>query len=302
MIQALRTPDDRFENLPGYDFKPNYLEDLPGYEGLRGHYLDEGDPNAEDVFLCLHGEPTWSFLYRKMIPVFVSAGVRVVAPDLLGFGRSDKPVDDTVYSFDFHRNYLINLIKTLDLKRITLVCQDWGGLLGLTLPQDMPERFNRLLIMNTAIMTGQVTGTAFGQWKAFIESNPNVPIGKIMKKHTPGLTDEEAAAYEAPFPNQEYKAGPRTFPALVATRPDFPGVATSKKAIPFWQNWDGDTFMAIGMQDKMLGPGVMHHMKALIKGCPEPLELNEAGHFVQEQGEIVAIKALEHFGLCGAES
>ena len=138
---ALRTPDDRFANVPDYPFEPHYLDDLPGYEGLRGHYLDEGDPDANEVFLCLHGEPSWSYLYRKMIPVFVEAGARVIAPDLLGFGRSDKPTDEAVYTFDFHRNYLMRLIERLDLQRVTLVCQDWGGVLGLTIPQDMPERF-----------------------------------------------------------------------------------------------------------------------------------------------------------------
>ncbi len=299
MIQALRTPDDRFDGLPGYSFTPHYLETIPGYEGLRGHYVDEGPSDSEEIFLCLHGEPSWSYLYRKMIPMFTAAGIRCIAPDLLGFGRSDKPVKEEVYTFDFHRNYLLNLIRTLDLTNITLVCQDWGGVLGLTLPQDMPERFSRLLIMNTGIMTGEVSGEAFDAWKAEIDSDHNVPIFEIMKRHAPGISDEEAMAYEAPFPSAEYKAGARVFPHLVATRPDFPGVDTSLKAIPFWsEQWEGESFMAVGMKDEMLGPSVMVHMQALIKGCPEPLELPEADHFVQEQGEIVAEKALEHFGLC----
>lgn len=298
MIKVLRTPDVRFKTLPGFDFQPHYIEDLPGFEGIRGHYLDEGSADIDEVFLCLHGEPTWSYLYRKMIPVFTAAGVRVIAPDLLGFGRSDKPVDDDVYTFDFHREYLLRLIEALDLQNITLVCQDWGGVLGLTLPQEMPERFKRLLIMNTGIMTGEVSGEAFFEWKSLIDSNPDVPIFEIIKRHAPGITDAEAWAYEAPFPSQEYKAGARQFPALVATRPDFPGVETSLKSITFWsEQWAGETFMAIGMQDKMLGPDVMYHMKDLIKGCPEPLELPEADHFVQEQGDLVAAKALAHFGL-----
>lgn len=297
-MKALRTSDERFENLPGYDFAPHYLEGLPGYEDLRGHYLDEGNPDSDEVFLCLHGEPSWSYLYRKMIPIFTAAGARVVAPDLLGFGRSDKPVDDETYSFDFHRNYLLRLIEALDLKNITLVCQDWGGLLGLTLPQDMPERFKRLLIMNTAIMTGHAEGEAFAEWKALIDSDHNVPIAEVFRRHAPGISEAEARAYEAPYPDAEYKAGVRKFPALVATSPDFPGVETSLKAIPFWsEQWDGESFMAIGMQDQMLGPDVMYYMKDLIKGCPEPLEVPEAGHFVQEQGELVARRALEQFGL-----
>jgi len=297
MTDALRTPDDRFDDLPGYSFTPHYLENLPGYEGLRGHYLDEGPAGSEEVFLCLHGEPTWSYLYRKMIPIFTAAGIRSIAPDLLGFGRSDKPTAEDVYTFDFHRNYLLRLIEALDLSNITLVCQDWGGVLGLTLPQEMSERFSRLLIMNTGIMTGEVSDEAFDAWKAKIDSDHNVPIFRIMKDHAPGISDEEAMAYEAPFPTAEYKAGARVFPHLVATRPDFPGVKTSLNAIPFWnEQWEGESFMAIGMKDQMLGPSVMMHMKALIKGCPEPLELHEADHFVQEQGELVARKALQHFG------
>ncbi len=297
MTTILRTPDDRFENLPGYPFRPHYLEDLPSYEGLRGHYLDEGDPDAAEVFLCLHGEPSWSYLYRKMIPVFVEAGARIVAPDFLGFGRSDKPFDEAVYTFDFHRNYLMRLIERLDLQHLTLVCQDWGGVLGLTIPQDMPERFERLLIMNTGIMTGEVN-EAFVEWKALIDSDPDVPIGEVMRRHAPGIHPDEVAAYEAPFPDARYKAGVRRFPALVATSPDFPGVDTSLRSIPFWsEQWTGETFMAVGMQDRMLGPEVMEHMRAVISGCPEPMELPQAGHFVQEHGELVARRALEHFGL-----
>ena len=298
MIKVLRTPDIRFENLPGFNFQPHYIEDLPGFEGIRGHYLDEGSSGSDEVFLCLHGEPTWSYLYRKMIPVFTAAGIRVIAPDLLGFGRSDKPVNDDVHTFDFHREYLLRFIESLDLQNITLVCQDWGGVLGLTLPQAMPERFKRLLIMNTGIMTGEVSDEAFFEWKSLIDSDPDVPIFEVIKRHALGISEAEAQAYEAPFPSKDYKAGPRKFPALVATRPDFPGVETSLKAVPFWsEQWEGETFMAIGMQDKMLGPDVMYHMKDLIKGCPEPLEIPEADHFVQEQGELVAAKALEHFGL-----
>lgn len=298
MIEALRTPDHRFENLPSFNFAPNYIELPDEYAGLRGHYLHEGPADAEEIFLCLHGEPSWSYLYRKMIPIFVQAGIRVIAPDLLGFGRSDKPIHEDTYTFDFHRNYLLRFIETLDLKNITLVCQDWGGVLGLTLPQDMPERFNRLLIMNTGIMTGEVSDEAFDEWKALIDSDHDVPIEEVFKRNAPGISDAEAAAYEAPFPDATYKSGVRKFPALVATHPDFPGVETSLKALPFWsEQWNGETFMAVGMLDAMLGPAVMTHMQALIKGCPEPLEMPNAGHFVQEQGEIVAERALQSFGL-----
>jgi pimeloyl-ACP methyl ester carboxylesterase len=299
MTKALRTPEDRFHNLLGYDFKPNYIEDLPAYEGLRVHYLDEGPSSAEDVFLCLHGEPSWSYLYRQMIPVFTENGYRAIAPDLLGFGKSDKPIDEDTYTFDFHRNFLIRLIERLDLKNITLVCQDWGGLLGLTLPMDMPNRFKRLIIMNTALINGQDTGPVFAEWKRAIVTPDNVDLVKLFKKHAPGISDAEAAAFEAPFPDASYKAGVRKFPELVADQPHMDGVATSLKAAQFWNTeWDGETFMAVGMKDPMLGPAVMKHMQALIKGCPEPLEIPEGGHFVQEAGgKLIAYKALEKFGM-----
>ncbi|WP_428526171.1 haloalkane dehalogenase [Roseibium sp.] len=299
MIKALRTPDTRFDSLSDYPFQPNYVDDLKGYEGLRGHYADEGDPNSEEVFLLLHGEPSWSYLYRKMIPIFANAGARVIAPDWLGFGKSDKPVDDEVYTFHFHRNYMLSLIKHLDLKNITLVVQDWGGVLGLTLPMEMKDRFKRLLIMNTGLMMGPVNSPAFDAWKADIVSDPDVPIPFIMQKNEPVISDIEAAAYEAPYPDQSYKAGVRRFPLMIATSMDAPGVDVSQRAAKFWSTeWTGESFMAIGMRDKMLGPDVMNVMRTVINGCPDPLEIPEGGHFVQESGgELIAQKALEHFGL-----
>ncbi|MEM8976770.1 MAG: haloalkane dehalogenase [Pseudomonadota bacterium] len=299
MIDALRTPDDQFSDLSDYPFKPNYVENLDGYKGLRGHYVDEGDSNSDEVFLCLHGEPSWSYIYRKMIPVFSATGARVIAPDWLGFGRSDKPIDDDVYTFHWHRNYMLALIDHLDLKNITLVVQDWGGVLGLTLPQEMPERFKRLIIMNTGLMAGPVNMPAFDAWQADIDSSPDVPIEMIMQKNEPSITPEIARAYAAPFPNQNYKAGVRKFPHLIARTMDAPGIDTSQQAAGFWSTqWTGDSFMAIGMKDGMLGPGVMNHIRTFIKGCPEPLEIAEGGHFVQEAaGPLIAERALAHFGM-----
>ncbi|MCG7954425.1 MAG: haloalkane dehalogenase [Candidatus Thiodiazotropha taylori] len=294
MINSLRTPEERFANLPGYDFESNYIDDLVGYEGLRAHYLDEGEKDANELFLCLHGEPTWSYLYRKMIPVFVDKGIRVIAPDLLGFGKSDKPVDEESYSFEFHRNFLIALIEKLDLKNITLVCQDWGGLLGLTVPQAMPERFKRLLIMNTGLLMEPVTQGAFIEWRNDILDPDDLQLDSFMRKYAPTLTADEARAYAAPFPDNRFKAGVRKFPRIVAN-PDQACIEISSAAVPFWQQWQGQTFMAVGMQDKMLGPEVMNTMRSVIKGCPEPLEVEEAGHFVQEFGEQVATKALASF-------
>ena len=296
-IKALRTPDDRFENLPGWDFDPNYIDDLPGYEGLRVHYADEGPKDASRTFLCLHGEPSWSYLYRKMIPVFLESGARVIAPDWLGFGRSDKPVEDATYTFHFHRNMMLALIERLDLSNVTLVCQDWGGLLGLTLPMDMPDRFTRLLVMNTALATGQSPGEGFQAWKAFNASQPDMDVAGLMQRGTPVLSDAEAAAYGAPFPSVDYKAGVRRFPEMVMVSPEMEGVETSKKAVDFWQNhWTGESFMAVGMADPVLGPQQMAQLRSLIRGCPEPMEIADGGHFVQEWGEPIAREALTRWG------
>ncbi len=296
-IDAQRTPEDRFSDLPGWSFEPNYTDELDGYEGLRVHYVDEGPQDAEQVFLCLHGQPSWSYLYRKMIPVFLESGARVIAPDWLGFGRSDKPVDDSVYTFDFHRNMKLALVAALDLRNITLVCQDWGGLLGLTLPQDMPQRFERLIVMNTAFATGQSPGDGFIAWKAFSASQPDMDVGALMQRAIPGLSDAEAAAYGAPFPDVSYKAGVRRFPELVMVEPDMQGVETSKRALKFWsRDWNGESFMAIGMQDPVLGPQQMESLRQTIKGCPDPMKVEDGGHFVQEQGEAIARAALRTFG------
>jgi len=296
-IEALRTPDDRFANLPGYPFEPHYLDDFR--DGLRLHYLDEGPRDSREVFLCLHGQPTWSYLYRKMIPVFAAAGARVVVPDMFGFGRSDKPVDEAVYTFDFHRDNFLRFIDKLDLKNITLVCQDWGGLLGLTLPMAMPERFGRLLVMNTGFGTGDTPLTeGFLAWRAFNNRSPDMDIAGLMKRSCAHLSDAEAAAYAAPYPDARYKSGVRRFPNLVPDNPDAGGAEISRRARDWFSSkWDRPTFMAIGMKDPVLGPAVMRHLRKHLRGCPEPLEVAEAGHFVQEWGDVVARAALAQFGL-----
>ena len=298
-IEFLRTPDQRFDGLPGFDFEPRYLEGLRGYEGLRVHYLDEspaGQPSGRTV-LCLHGQPTWCYLYRKMIPVFLAAGHRVVAPDFYGFGRSDKPVDDAVYTYGFHRGMLLGFLARMQLEKVTLVVQDWGGLLGLTLPMEYPEQIDRLIVMNTGLGTGRSAGPGFDAWKAFVAANPDFDIPKLMKRSVQGLTDAEAAAYDAPFPDRRYRAGVRRFPALVPVEPGMEGVDVSLRAKDFFQSqWRGQSFMAIGMQDPVLGPAVMQVLAKIIRGCPAPLELPEAGHFVQEHGAIVAERAMQAFG------
>lgn len=291
-IEALRTPDARFDNLPGYAFAPNYLDHG---NGLRMHYLDEGA--GDTTFLCLHGQPSWSYLYRKMIPVLTNAG-RVVAPDLFGFGKSDKPVDQHVYSFDFHRQSLVDFIVALDLKNITLVCQDWGGLLGLTIPPFMADRFKRLIVMNTGLATGEAPlGPGFLAWKAFNRSQPDMDLAQLFKRGTPILSDAEAAAYAAPYPDVTYKAGVRQFPELVPDRPDAGGAHISRAARNWWRDeWTGQSFMAIGAADPVIGVDAMQALRATIRGCPDPLIIAEAGHFVQEWGVEVAEAALSSFG------
>ncbi|NNG06176.1 MAG: alpha/beta fold hydrolase [Desulfobacteraceae bacterium] len=298
MTQVLRTPDERFAHLPGYSFSSYYVEDLKGYNGMRLHYLDDGPRDANQVFLCLHGEPTWSYLYRKMIPLFTDAGHRAVAPDLFGFGRSDKPVEDETYTFHFHRQALMALIQRLDLTHLTLVCQDWGGLLGLTLPMDMPDRFTRFLVMNTALGTGDVPlSEGFLAWRDWTHKHPDMEIGRLMSRTCPHLTEGECAAYEAPFPDASYKAGVRRFPNLVPDRPVAPGAKLSRRARDWLrEEWSGKSFMAIGMKDPVLGAPVMRNLRKIIRGCPEPFQVQEAGHFVQEWGEEVAKRALESFG------
>jgi haloalkane dehalogenase len=298
-IEALRTPDARFENLPAFAYAAHYLEDLKGFEGLRLHCLDERPARAAanaQTFLCLHGEPSWSYLYRKMLPVFVGAGHRVVAPDFFGFGKSDKPVDDSTYSFTFHRDTLRRVIETLDLSNITLVVQDWGGLLGLTLPMEFPDRIKRLLVMNTTLAVGASPGPGFDDWKAFVKSKPDIDVGALMKRANPHLSDAEAAAYGAPFPDIHYKAGVRRFPELVMVAPNMDGAELSRKAALWLTNeWRGQSFMAVGMKDPVLGPAVMANLRTQIRGCPPPLEIPEGGHFVQEWGEEIAKAAVKAF-------
>ena len=297
MTEALRTPDERFANLPGYDFTPRYLEDLEGFADLRLHYLDEGPADAAETFLCLHGQPTWSYLYRKMIPVFTAAGHRAVAPDFYGFGRSDKPVDEAVYTFDFHRRAVLALVERLDLDRLTLVVQDWGGLIGLTVPMAMPERVDRLLVMNTILATGDLPlSKGFLAWRAWCRENPDMDVAALMGRACPSLTPEERQAYAAPFPDARHKAGVRRFPELVPEHPDDPGAELSRQA-RLWlaREWTGRSFLAVGARDPVLGPPAMRYLQRFVRDCPEPLVLSEAGHFVQEWGEEVATAALVAF-------
>lgn len=299
-MELLRTPDERFANLPGWPYAPHYAQPL-GADGPRMAYVDEGRRDAAVTALCLHGNPTWGYLYRHMIPVFTAAGLRVVAPDLIGFGRSDKPVDEGWHGFEVHRRSLLNFVEALDLKNIMLVCQDWGGIFGLTLPLAVPARFTRLLVMNTTLGTGEVT-EGFRQWRAFSSGQSDLAVGKLLRRGKPEMSADEAAGYDAPFPDARHKAALRVFANLVpdaATMgPDGPGIAISREARAFWQQrWTGDSFMAVGVQDPVLGLPTMLQLQQDIRGCPPPMQIAEGGHFVQEWGAPIAAAALAHFGL-----
>jgi len=316
-VTILRTPDERFARLPGYGFAPNYFE----HAGARVHYLDEGPRDAAVTVLALHGNPSWCYLYRHMIPVFTAAGLRVLAPDLIGFGRSDKPADEGAHTFELHRGMLLDFITRLDLKNVMLVCQDWGGIFGLTLPLAYeapktpsasaphggapalgrpgagPERFTRLLVMNTALATGELS-EGFRQWRTYSNSQPDLAVGKLIRRGKPDMSEAEAAAYDAPFPDRSFKGALRAFPNLVPDGADAPGAALGREALAFWrERWAGESFMAIGMQDPVLGPPVMRSLQRTIRGCPAPLEVAEGGHFVQEWGAPIASAALASFKL-----
>jgi len=292
----LRTPDSRFADLPGWPSTPQYAQPL-GADGPRMAVVDEGPRDAAVTVLCLHGNPSWGWLYRHMLPVFLGAGLRVVVPDLIGFGRSDKPADEAWHTFDRHRQGLLNLIEQLDLRNVMLVCQDWGGIFGLTLPMAAPDRFTRLLVMNTTLATGELT-EGFKAWRAYSNSQPDMAVGKLLQRGKRDMSAAEAAGYDAPFPDASFKAALRAFPNLVPDGADAPGADISRQAADFWRNtWAGDSFMAVGLADPVLGGPTMAALRSQIRGCPLPLELPEAGHFVPEWGAPIAAAALAHFGL-----
>ena len=261
------------------------------------HYVDEGGAAAPVTWLCLHGNPAWSYLYRKMIPVFLAAGDRVVAPDLIGFGKSDKPKKEAAHSFGWHRQVLLELVERLDLRQVVLVVQDWGGLLGLTLPMAAEHRYRGLLAMNTTLGTGDAPlSPGFIAWREMCAKNPEFDVGRLFARGNPQMSAAECAAYNAPFPDRGHRAALRAFPRMVPDHPDADGAAVSRQAREFWSTrWTGRSLMAVGAQDPVLGLPVMQALRAGIRGCPEPMVLEQAGHFVQEHGEAVAQAAVGYF-------
>lgn len=279
MIKFVRTPEERFKNLPNYPFTPHYID----VDGLRMHYVDEG-PHQADPVLMLHGEPTWSYLYRHMIPICAAAGHRVIAPDLIGFGKSDKPTDVGAYSYQAHMDWMLAFITELDLRHITLVCQDWGSLIGLRLAAEQESRFKAIVVGNGMLPTGeQKAPQAFKLWKAFALNSPWFPIGRIVEFGSfKSLSKDELRAYDAPFPSAKYKAGARAFPALVPVSPDNPASEANKSAWQVLEKWN-KPFLTTFSNGDPITRGGDKYMQSRIPGAQGlPHVTLKGGHFLQE--------------------
>ena len=286
-MDVVRTPDERFANLPGYAFEPHYAD----VGGLRMHYIDEGPRNGQ-VVLMLHGEPSWCYLYRKMIPIITAAGLRAVAPDLIGFGRSDKPTRQDDYTYAAHVGWMAALVEALDLRGTTLVCQDWGGLIGLRVAAEHPERFARIVAANTFLPTGETQASpAFLRWLEFSQKAPTLPVGNIVKGGCKtDVPPEVVAAYDAPFPDETYKAGARKFPLLVPIRSDDPASAANLKAWEVLRGWEKPFLCAFSDGDDITRGSDRAFQRAVpgTKGQPHTTIVG-GGHFLQEDnGEELA--------------
>jgi len=293
VCEVLRTPQERFSHLPDFAYVPRYTE----VGGLRVACIDEGPPGAPPVLL-MHGEPTWSFLYRKMIPVLLSAGYRVIAPDLVGFGRSDKPARKADYSYRNHVLWMRAWLEANDLRHLTLFCQDWGSLIGLRMVAEAPARFDRIVLANGGLPTG--TGKlprAFGIWRAFARYSPWFPIGRIVRSGcVEGLRPEEVAAYDAPFPSRRYRIAARLFPTFVPTTPEDPERENNERAWELFQRWDKPFLTLFSSRDpvtrgghriwQQLVPGAQGQPHAVIRG---------AGHFLQEDKGVELARAVVAF-------
>lgn len=284
-MKTLRTPDDRFGGLPGYDFDPHYA-DVPDLDGgtLRMHYLDEG-PDDGPVVVLLHGEPSWSFLYRHMIPALTAAGLRSIAPDLVGFGRSDKPSAREDYTYQRHVDAMAAFLAAAEISGATLLCQDWGGLIGLRLVAEHGERFARVVAANTFLPTGDhKTPDAFFAWQQFSQSIPVLPVGKIVATGCAvPLGDEVVAAYDAPFPDESFKSGARQFPMLVPTSPSDPASAPNRRAWGALERWTKPFHTVFGDSDPITH-GADRALRERVPGARdvEHVTLAGAGHFLQE--------------------
>jgi len=333
-MKYLRTSDDRFRDLEGYPFAANYTQ-VPDPDGgeLRMHYLDEG-PRDGELILCLHGQPTWSYLYRMMIPLFVDKGCRVIAVDFIGFGKSDKPTQRSDYTYARHVEWLKALLTNLDLTDITLVCQDWGGLIGLRVATEVPERFQRIVTANTglpdakgiegekvqqvsnamrnhyeslpvhrttsemgAAMIGDRSGMGFLHWVKFCAETPNLRVSDVVNFSTGGmLNDAQAAAYDAPFPDDGYMAGARQFPSLVPIMPDNPAIAANRAAWKVLETWEKPLLTAFSDSDPVTGGGHVRFQESVPGAkAQKHVTIAGAGHFLQEQAPDALASAVLQF-------
>lgn len=279
-MKILRTPDNRFSNLLDYPFKPNYIQ----LGDIRIHYVDEGE-SSKEVVLLIHGEPTWSYLYRKMVPIVSESGYRVIVPDLVGFGKSDKPIDQEDYTYEKHVGWISSFIESLDLKNINLFCQDWGGLIGLRIVSEQGYRFNRIIASNTSLPTGDFkVPKAFFNWQKFSQDTPVFNASKIVKSSCVNkISNEVQKAYDAPFPDETYKAGARRFPMLVPTSPNDPSSQPNREAWEKLKNWHKPFLTAFSDSDPITKGGDILFQK-LIPGCKgiSHKTIVGAGHFLQE--------------------
>jgi haloalkane dehalogenase len=300
-MKFLRTPDERFSGLPGYDFSPHYVE-VPSGDGegrLRVHHIDEGPSDSGETIVLLHGEPSWSFLYRKMIPPLVAAGFRVVVPDLIGFGRSDKPADRTEYTYARHVEWMrAALFDALDLSEVTVVGQDWGGLIGLRLVAENTDRFRRVVAANTGLPTGDMDmGEAFMAWQRFSQETPELPVGRIVAGGcTSSPSEDVVAAYDAPFPDETYKEGARQFPILVPTRPDDPAADANRRAWEALKRFEKPFLCAFSDADPITGGADALFLSSVpgTQGQEHPT-IPGAGHFLQEDSGPVLAEAVIDF-------
>ena len=285
-MNYFRTPDSCFEDLPDYAFEPNYVfvSDLEGDE-LRMHYLDEGPPDGE-IILCLHGQPTWSFLYRHMVPILNAAGYRVIAPDFIGFGRSDKPLQRSDYTYANHVSWLASLVDQLGLRNITLVCQDWGGLIGLRVIAENEDRFSRVAIANTGLPDPSVEpiGSAFMNWKRRNQGmidRGDIPTGTMIANNTGDPSVK--LAYDAPFPDPTYKAGPLIMPQRVPVDVDYPGAADNAAAWEVFKRWE-KPFLTSFSEDRITGPWKDRFLEDVAGARNQPHStIENGGHFLEEQ-------------------
>lgn len=290
---ALRTPDERFAGLPDFPWQPCYTT----VAGLRIAHIDEG-PRDAPLMLLMHGEPAWSFLYRKMIPVLLDAGLRVVAPDLVGFGRSDKPARASDYSYRNHVLWMTAWMEANDLRGITLFCQDWGSLIGLRLAAESPDRFARIVLANGGLPTGTETvPRAFRIWRAFARYSPWFPIGRIVRAGcVQGLGDREVAAYDAPFPTSRYTVGARLFPGFVPTTPDDPERAANERAWEVFKRWDKPFLTLFSNRDPVTRGGYKVWQRRVPGAQDQPHAVTrDAGHFLQEDKGAEVARAIVTF-------